>query len=324
MAAVEPSAAQKATTGKMALGEVAYFRGSFVPLAEASVSLATHALNYGTGCFEGIRAYWNGDHRQLYVVKLAQHYERLVRSCRVLRIDPGLTVESMVEVTLELLRRNGFRQDAYIRPLAFKGGLTLKLALTGVEDAFGIYCLPMGEYLDTGRGLHACVSSWFRLDDNALPPRAKVTGAYINASLASDEAQINGFDEAIMLTPDGHVAEGSSCNLFMVRDGVVITSPLTDGILEGITREVILGLARDLGYPVLERSIDRTELYVCDELFFCGTGVQVAPVTRVDHRPVNDGLPGPVTIRIQQAYFDAVRGREPRYRDWLTPVYPCG
>lgn len=300
----------------------AYFRGGIVPLAEATVSIATHGLNYGTGCFEGIRAYWNEDCGQLYVLKLNEHYQRMAQSCRILKIDPGMTAEAMGRVTLELLRHNGYRQDVYIRPLAFKGGTRIKLGLTGIADQFAIFCVPMGDYLDTSRGLRVCVSSWQRLDDNALPARTKATGAYINACLATDEAVTNGFDEAIVLTPDGHVSEAASANVFMVRKGRLITTPVTDAILEGVTRDAVIDLAcRELGLETVERSIDRTELYVAEELFMCGTGVQVAGVVEVDRRTVGSGRPGRVTVALQAAYFKAVRGNLEGYGDWLTPVY---
>lgn len=315
-----PSATQDATGG------LAYMNGEIIPLEEAQVNIATHALNYGTGCFEGIRAYWNSEEDELYVLKMKEHYERMVNSCRILKIDPGLSAGEMGRITLELLRANSYRQDVYIRPLAFKSGRRIKLGLTGIDDAFGIFCVPMGDYLDTGRGLRMCVSSWVRLDDNALPARAKVTGAYINACLATDEAVSNGYDEAIMLTPDGHVSEAASANLFMVRRGRLITTPVTDAILEGVTRDAVLEIATvELDLMPEIRSIDRTELYVADELFICGTGVQVGAVVEVDGRVIADGKPGPLTKTLQATYFDAVRGRNPRFLSWLSPVYrPAG
>lgn len=300
----------------------AYFRGEFIPLSQANVSIATHALNYGTGCFEGIRAYWNPQRKQLYGLKVREHYERMANSCRILKIKLPHSPAELTEITRKLLEMNDYRQDVYIRPLAFKATTAIGVKLTGLEDAFGIFTVPMGDYLDTQKGLHLAVSSWTRLDDNSIPTRAKVTGSYINAALAVDDARAAGYDDCVMLTPDGHVAEGSSCNLFMVRDGKVITSPVTEAILEGITRRALLGLAADLGYPTEVRPIDRTELYIADEVFLVGTGVQVAPVTRVEHRPVGNGELGPITRRIQETYFAAVRGDNPRYADWLTPVYP--
>jgi branched-chain amino acid aminotransferase len=299
----------------------AYFRGRFVRMAEANISIATHALHYGTGVFEGIRAYETPDHGELYLLKLPEHFRRMVLSCRIARIDPGHTVEEMCEITRELVRRNGFREDIYIRPIAFKATPTIGLRLRGLEDAFAVFCLPLKEYIDSSGGLHCCVSSWVRPDDNALPVRAKITGAYINACLASDDARANGFDEAILLTADGHVSEAASANLFMVRDGELITSLRSDAILEGITRGAVIELAREMGIPVVERTIDRTELYVADELFFTGTALQIAPIVRVDHRPVGEGVPGPITLRLQEAYARIVRGEDPRHADWLSPVY---
>jgi branched-chain amino acid aminotransferase len=297
-----------------------YLDGEYLPLAEARVSVATHALNYGTGCFEGIRAYWSETDSELFVLHLVPHYRRLARSARLLRITPPLDPEGMAEVTLEMLRRSGYREDTYIRPLLFKSDPLIKVGLSGLSASFAVFAVPMGDYVST-RGLDVMVSSWQRTPDNAIPGRAKLTGSYLNAALSVDDAHEAGFDEAILLTRDGHVAEGSAANLFMVRDGVLITPPVTDDILEGITRTTILTLAQELGIPSLERSIDRTELYACDELFLCGTGVQVAPIHSVDRRPVGDGQTGPVTQRLLDAYRAVCRAREPRHRDWLTPVY---
>jgi branched-chain amino acid aminotransferase len=299
----------------------AYFEGAIVPLEEAKVSIATHALNYGTGVFEGIRAYWNKEQKQLYVLKGPEHYVRMLQSCRIMKIHLQEDVDDMMNATVEILRRSGYQEDVYIRPLAYKADPVIKVKLTGIRDALGIFTVPLGDYLDVNKGLHLGISPWRRLDDNAIPTRAKATGSYINAALAVDDLIESGFDDGIMLTQDGHVAEGTAANLFMVRGGKLITSPVTDAILEGITRSTLLELAEDAGMNVEIRSIDRTELYVADELFLCGTGVQVAPVTKVDHRPVGSGVAGELTLKLQKLYFDAVRGNNPAYRHWLTPVY---
>ncbi len=298
---------------------LAYFKKEFVPLEQATVSVATHALNYGTGCFEGIRAYYNEEQDKLYILKLREHYERFVRSCSVMRIDLGYSVEQLITLTIELLSRQNFHQDVYIRPLAFKADPVIKVTLEGIHDEFAVFALPMGDYLPTN-GIHVMVSSWRRLEDNAIPSRAKVTGSYVNTALAVTDAHLAGFDDAIFLTEGGHVAEGSAANLFMLRDGTLITPAVTDNILEGITRDSIMHLAQDIGLQVSVRPIDRSELYVCDELFLAGTGVQISPVTRIDHRNVGQGVIGPVTGRIQSRYHQAVRGQIPEYLDWLTVV----
>ena len=299
-----------------------YFGGKIVLMRDARVSVAAPGLNYGTGCFEGIRAYWNPEHEQLYALKLREHYERLSQSCRMLKIDLSQTVDELCEITLEVLRRNGYREDVYIRPLAFKGGNSIKLILRGVPDELAIFTFPFGDYVDISAGLSVQVSSWRRISDNSIPARSKVTGAYINSALAVDDALAAGFDEAIFLTQDGHVSEGSSCNVFLLRGGKLVTPPVTADILEGITREAVMQVARDiLRMEVVEREVDRSELYVAEEIFFCGTGVQVSPVTRVDGRPIGAGHPGEITLRLQRAYFEAVRGQDPRYSDWLTAVY---
>jgi branched-chain amino acid aminotransferase len=253
---------------------------------------------------------------------LEAHYKRLRRSAHILYMELAYTTAQLCQVTLDLLRQEGYRQDVYIRPLVYTADEVIGVRLHDLQHDVAIVALPFGRYIDKEEGAHTCVSAWRRIDDNAVPARAKLTGAYVNSALAKTEAMRNGFDEAIVLTDEGHVSEGSAENLFIVRDGVLITPPITDNILEGITRNVMMQLARDeLGLKVVERSIDRTELYVADEAFLCGTGVQVAAVTRVDHRAIGAGLMGPVVTSLRDLYFDVVRGKNARYRDWCTPVY---
>jgi branched-chain amino acid aminotransferase len=305
-------------------GEIAYFEGSFVPLAEARVPITTHAFNYGTGCFEGIRAYWNEDDRQLFALRLREHLDRLVKSARILKLDFQMEADELVEISLDLLARNGYREDAYLRPIVYKSEATIKVALTGLATSFCMYSLPMGAYLDIDRGLSLTVSAWRRIEDNAIPARAKPTGAYINAALASDEARERGLDEAIMLTADGHVAEASSANLFLVVKGDLVTSESGDDILVGVTRDAIMKIAQRQGLPIKVRRVDRSEIFSADEVFLCGTGVQVAPVTTIDGRPIGSGKPGAVTMELQERYLAIVRGISEDFPDWRTPVYTDG
>ncbi len=300
----------------------AYFEGRIVPLSEAKVSIATHALQYGTACFEGIRGYWNAQHQQLYLLKLREHYERMAHSCNLLRISPKESIDELCRITVDLVRKHGYQQDVYVRPIAYKATLTIKLTLTSLKDATAIYTFPMGNYVDISAGLNVCTSSWRRANSNAMPVRAKVTGAYINSSLAVDDANAAGFDEAIMLTHDGTVSEGSSCNIFILRNGKLATPALSEDILEGVTRNALIEMLRaDFGMVVEERRIDRTELYASDEIFLCGTGVQVSPVASVDRRPVGTGRPGSLSMKLQAAYLAACRGENEKYRSWVTPVY---
>ena len=299
---------------------VAYLEGKFTPLADAKVSIATHALQYGTGVFEGIRAYWNPAQEQLYVFRLREHFERMARSVRILRIALPGDPDALTEIALELLRKNGFKSDVYVRPIAFKAARSVKVALHGLRDGFGMYAFPLGAYLPTG-GLAARTASWRRTSDDAIPARGKLTGAYINTALAVDEAHDFEADEAIFLTADGHVSEGGGANIFMVRDGALITPPVTDDILEGITRDSILELAAELGILVQERQIDRTELYVADEVFFCGTGAQVAPCVKIDGRVVGEGAIGPIAKKIGEVYFAIAHGDDKRHAEWRTAVY---
>jgi branched-chain amino acid aminotransferase len=299
-----------------------FFDGEIVRYHDVHLGPMTHALHYGTGCFEGIRAYWNKIQGQLYILKAEEHYARLRRSASILRLKLPHANDELISLTGEILRRNDSRTDTYIRPLVFVSAEEIGVRLHDMQQSFLIYTAPMGEYIDTQGGLRCMTSSWRRISDSAIPARAKITGSYVNSALAKSEAMENGYDEAIMLTHDGHVSEGSAENLFMLRDGVFVTPPVTEDILEGITRSLMIGLIRnDLGYQVVERSIDRTELYTCDELFLCGTGAQVAPVTEIDHRTIGDGRVGRQTAQLQDMYFRAVRGENTDYLDWLTPVY---
>jgi branched-chain amino acid aminotransferase len=299
----------------------AYLDGEFMPFEEAKVSVATHALNYGTGCFEGIRGYWNADHEEVYVVKLLEHFRRMARSAHMLRITLPKAPEDLAQIAIDLIRRGEYREDVYIRPIAFKASPVIRVGLLNLRDSYTCFTAPMGAYHDIERGLAVTVSGWKRNDDNAIPARGKVTGGYINAALAIADAQDAGFDEAIMLTGDGHVSEASSANIFLVMDGVLVTPAVTDDILVGITRSAVLEVAEELEVRVQQRKIDRTELYVADEIFLCGTGVQVAPVKSVDGRIIGEGKMGDVTKAIQDRYLAAVHGEVDEYRRWLTPVY---
>ncbi|MGH9300088.1 MAG: branched-chain amino acid transaminase [Acidimicrobiales bacterium] len=303
------------------IGEIAYLDGEFVPRAEATVPISSHVVNYGTGCFEGIRAYWNSGDEQLYVTLLAEHTERLARSALILGLGSDLEAGEIAGVVVELLARNEAREDAYVRPLIFKSEETITVTLSGLRTSFGAYCQAMGEYLGTDKGLSLTYSAWRRIDDNAVPARAKVIGSYVNAALASDDARRKGFDEALMLTADGHVAEAASSNVFFVFGGELHTPAATDDILVGVTRAAVIKLAAELGLSVSERKIDRSESFTTDEAFLCGTGVQIAPVTEIDHRLVGDGKPGQLTRNLQEAYLRAVRGEENGHASWRTAVY---
>ncbi len=300
----------------------AFFNGAIRPIEEARISVMTHAFNYGTGCFGGLRGYWNADQRQLYVFRILDHYRRFLDSGQILLAHLDYSPEDLAAFTLELLRAEGWQEDCYIRPLLYKADETIGVRLHNLRDAVTIFSIPMGRYIPAEEGARACVSSWRRVDDTAIPARGKLIGSYANSALAKSEAVLNGFDEALVLNQDGHLAEGSAANLFMVRNGVLYTPPLSSNVLEGITRRTIIQMAREvLGLDVIEREIDRTELYVADEAFLCGTGAQITALASVDHRPVGNGKLGPVTKSLRDLYFRVVRGQESRYRHWLTPVF---
>ena len=299
--------------------EWCYHGGELQKLGDVRLSPATHALNYGTGVFEGIRAYWSEERGTLQVLKLREHYERFEKSCRLLRLDVPHTVDELCDITLEILRRNAPREDTYIRPLAYKAAESVGVNLKGRSE-LSIFTVPMGNYVEL-TGLKVCVSSWRRTPDNAIPARAKCTGSYVNTALAVDQAHRAGYDDAIFLTQDGQVSEASAANIFLVRKGGLITPPVTADILEGITRDAVMELAeKELGMPVVEREVGRTELYAADEVFLSGTGFQIAPVVEVDDRPVGTGSIGPVVERLQELYFKAARGGWDDYADWTVSV----
>lgn len=299
---------------------IAYFEGDWVPLRDARVSIMTHAFMYGTATFEGIRGYWNAEQGTLYGLFVREHMERIRNSARMLLMENLPSVEELTRIVLETVRRNGFREDVYIRPSFYKSTRAIGVRLHHLEHELYVITTPFGNYIDIEKGVRVMTSTWRRNADEALPARGKIVGGYVNMAFQKSEAELNGFDEALVLTPDGHASEASAANLFVVRDGTLLTPPVSDDILEGVTRKAILTLARDLGIPVEVRSIDRSELYVCDEVFLCGTGVQVSPVIEVDHRPVGSGEVGPLARRISERYFAAVRGNLPEYRSWLTPI----
>jgi branched-chain amino acid aminotransferase, group I len=299
---------------------ICYFEGAWVPMRDAKVSIMTHAFMYGTATFEGIRAYWNPDQRRLYAVKVREHVERIRQSCRILLMKDVPSVDELTRLIVETIRRNDFHEDAYIRPSFYKSTRAIGVRLHNLDNELYIVALPFGNYIDTDAGVRVMTSSWRRNADEALPARGKIVGGYVNMAFQKSEAELNGFDEAIVLTASGHVNEASAANLFVVRDGVALTPPVSDDLLEGVTRKALMELLANEGIPVETRSIDRSELYVADEVFLCGTGVQVSPVIEVDHRPVGSGEVGPISRLVRDRYFDAVRGRLPEYSHWLTPI----
>src|SRR6266496_5127348 len=298
-----------------------FMNGEFVPASHGMISIRTHGFAYGTGCFEGIRGYWNESDQQVYLFRLREHFERLLCSCKILQISLPYTVDQLIDICVELVQRNGQRQDVYLRPVAYKAAQTIGVRLHGLPDDFIITSEPQGDYVAT-TGMRCGVSSWRRIDDNAIPARAKICGAYVNSAFAKTEALQNGYDEAIMLTHEGHVSEGSAENIFLAINGELVTPSATENILLGITRETVIQLAhRELNRITRERTVDRTELYTADEIFLCGTGAQVAPVVSIDHCPIGDGTIGPVAGQLQALYFDVVRGKRAEYKEWCTPVH---
>lgn len=301
--------------------EFVYMDGNYVEKEKATIPVMTHAFLYGTGIFEGIRAYYNEEENQLYAFRVPEHYERLVKSAKIMHMDTKHSIDEYCKITKDLLQKNGYKQNCYIRPNLYKSAEKIGPGLMNNPDSFMIFTLAMNDYIDTTKGLKVCVSSWRRNSDNAIPPRAKITGAYANTALIVTDARLAGFDDAIVLTEDGIVTEGSAMNLFIVVDGKLVTSAPTDNILLGVTRNTVITLAKDLGIEVEERVIDRTELYVADEAFYCGTGAQISPIVSIDNRNLGDGTVGPIATKLQKLYFDVVKGKVEKYKNWCMPIY---
>ncbi len=296
----------------------AFFHNEFVPISEAKIGVMTHALHYGTAAFEGIRANWNSEQQQIYIFRLREHYERLYNGCRVLKMDLPYTVDELCQITMELAEKCDFHEDFYIRPLAYKSSEALGVRIHDLECNFLVFAFPWGPYLDIDKA-RCCVSSW-RFPKEV--PRAKLTGLYITSALAKTEAIENGFDEAIMLTSDGYVAEGSGENLFLVKGGKLVTPANYDSLLVGITRATAIELAKnELGIETVERHVDRVELYTADECFLTGTAANITPVAEIDGRKIGNGEIGEITKKLQKIYSEVIRGNNPKYLSWCTPVY---
>lgn len=298
----------------------AFFGGEIVPIERARISIMTSAFNYGTAIFEGVRGYWSEEKQRINLFRLSDHLRRLQKNGMVLLMELPLPIAEIERTIVQLVKREEFREDVYIRPLLYKSACEIGPKIHNTPCSLAIFATPFGRYLDTENGVTACVSSWRRNSDNSIPPRAKITGAYVDSALAKSEAIQNGFDEAILLTNDGLVSEATAANLFLVRDGTLITPPVTADILEGITRLTLISLSEELGFTVIERPINRTELYVADEVFLCGTATEVTPVIEIDHRPVGAGTPGEITRAISRQFDDVVHERSDNHRDWLTPI----
>ena len=301
--------------------EYVYMNGKYVEAENAVIPVRTHAFLYGTSVFEGIRAYFNNDENQMYAFRVSDHYKRLLASAKVMWMKSPYSLDDYERITVDLLRKNEYKTDVYIRPTLYKSAIKVGPTLTDNEDSFLIFTTPFGNYFNAENGLKLCVSSWRRTSDNAIPPRAKVSGAYANSALIKTDAHEMGFDDAVVLSESGQVTEGSAMNIFFVFNGVLTTTSITDDILIGVTRNTVIELAKELGIPVVERPIDRTEIYNADECFCCGTGAQIVPVESIDHRKIADGKIGKITKQIQDLYFNVVRGKVEKYKGWCTPIY---
>jgi branched-chain amino acid aminotransferase len=305
------------------LPNYAFFKGRVIPYKDANVGILTHALNYGSAVFGGLRAYWNDEEEQLLIFRPEDHFKRFLQSAKLMCMELPYSAEQLVNALTELLRKEGLKEDCYIRPLAFFGDEIIGVRLHNLKTEVSIVAIPFGRYgTNEEDGQHVTVSSWRRVDDNIIPARGKIAGAYVNSAFVKTDAVRAGFDEALVLNQDGHISEGSAANVFLLRNGVWATPPITDNVLEGITRRSVIQFMReDLKWDVVERTIDRTEVYLADEMFFSGTGVQIAGITKVDHRNVGNGKLGEQTTALRQFFMDVNHGRVAKYRNWCYPIY---
>ena len=299
----------------------AFFKKQFVPLAEAKINVMTQAFHYGTAIFEGIRGNWNSEHKQIYLFRLKEHYQRLLDGCQVIRIKLPYTVDELCQITVELAQKCGFEEDIYVRPVAYKSSEALGVRVHDISDDYVVFIIPWGRYLDVDKA-RCVVSSWQRPGNNMAPPQAKIMGNYATNALAKSDAIESGFDEAIMLSPDGYVSEGSGENIFLVKDEKLVTPAIYNNILPGITRDSVIKLAQnELGLETIERPVVRGELYIADECFLTGTAAHVTPVSEIDHRKIGNGEIGEITKKLQKIYAEVIRGNNPKYLYWCTPVY---
>ncbi|MCD8024251.1 MAG: branched-chain amino acid transaminase [Candidatus Gastranaerophilales bacterium] len=302
--------------------EFYFMDGKYVPSNEAVIPVRTHAFLYGTSVFEGIRAYWNEDENQLYIFRAKEHIERMFNSAKIMFMDAKYTLIEYLDIISSLLKKNNYKENCYIRPEIYKSSLKIGPGLYDCDDSVLIFTIKLGNYFKGDEALKVCVSNWNRLQDNTIPPRAKISGAYANTALMITEAKKSGFDDAVSISADGKVAEGSAMNFFLVEGNSLITTPATSNILVGVTRNTVMEIAKEeLGMEIVEREINRTELYIADEAFFCGTGAQIAPIASIDHRAYGNGKTGKKTELIQKLYNDVVRGKVEKYKKWCTPVY---
>lgn len=298
----------------------AFFEGKIVKTEEAKISIMSKTVQYGLATFGGIRGYVQEDKKGIGIFRLNDHYERLLNALKILNKSIPYSHKKLIETTVELAKKNNPKTDCYFRPIAYANSTDLSPDLAHSDFDFAVYMIPLDEYLPLHKGLKLSVSSWSRIPDNVIPSRAKITGGYINSALAKQDAILNGFDDTLMMTTNGHIAEGSSSNFFMVRNNTLITPAKYDDVLEGITRRSLIELAKQNGIKVKERSIDRTEAYIADEAFLTGTGAQLAWVAEVDGRKVGTGKIGPITEKLQKLFFSVVRGKEMQYYHWLTKI----
>jgi branched-chain amino acid aminotransferase len=298
-----------------------FLEGNVVKTEEAKVSIMTNALQYGTGIFGGLRGYYHKKNNYLSIFRIEDHIKRFMQSFHIIGVKLKYSEKEVKQIILDLTKKNKPETDTYYRPFGYASSTNISpnLERDSVFD-FSLHMIPLGDYLPTDKGISVMVSTWRRISDNSIPSRAKISGSYINSALAKKEANMYGHEEAILLTEDGHVAEGSAMNLCIVRNGVLITPTYSNDILEGITRRTIITLAKDNGIPVEERTVDRTELYIADEAFFCGTGAQISWISQIDKRKIGTGKRGEITGRLQDLFFRVVRGEEKKYEDWCTKI----
>ncbi len=301
--------------------KICFFQGKFRPLKEANVNIQVHALQYGTACIGGIRAYWNNTKNNLFLFRIEDHIRRLFQSAKILMMTIPYSEEELIKISSQVLQKSRWKQNVYLRPIIYKASHELTPIMHSIKDDFALYVIPLENYMDINKGLTTSISSWRRMSDYQIPARAKSSAGYLNSALAKSEAVMNGYDEAIFLDNNGNVTEGSAENLFIVKDGTLVTPDISSNILEGIVRKTIIQLAHDYQISVVERKISRTELYTCEEAFFVGSGIQVAWIKSIDSRQIGNGKQGILTAKIKESFFKIVQGENAHYTSWLTPIY---